>query len=279
MTYDDVTRRDRTLSGALAFAMHVLFLVLMVIGVSWQQKRPDTPVTVDLWSSLPPLPEPQAQAPPEEPKPEPVPPKPVAKPGSEPKPKPKPEPKRESKPDIALKEKLEKERKERERLEAERRQKELEKKAALEKERQLKEQLEATKRKEKEQAALKAREEAARLQAEKERVLKEMAEKEAQQRAMFEKALSEYQQILSSRIRRFVVEPPNLPGNAQAEFEVVQIPGGEVLSVKLKRSSGVPAYDSAVERAILRAQPLPSPPPPLTFSDVRELTLRFRPEK
>jgi colicin import membrane protein len=59
----------------------------------------------------------------------------------------------------------------------------------------------------------------------------------------------------------------------------VQIPGGEVLNVKLKRSSGNSAYDAAVERAIFKAQPLPPPPEPLRFGDFRELNLKFRPKE
>ena len=60
---------------------------------------------------------------------------------------------------------------------------------------------------------------------------------------------------------------------------MVLLPGGEVLHVKLRRGSGVAVYDSAVERAILRAQPLPLPPDPALFKDFRELNLKFRPEK
>jgi colicin import membrane protein len=67
---------------------------------------------------------------------------------------------------------------------------------------------------------------------------------------------------------------------AEVEFEIVVIPGGEVLSAKLKRSSNsIPAYESAVERAIMRAQPLPLPPDPALVSQFRELTLKFYPQK
>jgi colicin import membrane protein len=52
-----------------------------------------------------------------------------------------------------------------------------------------------------------------------------------------------------------------------------------VLSAKLKRSSNsIPAYDSAVERAIMRAQPLPLPPDPALMSQFRELNLVFKPK-
>jgi colicin import membrane protein len=56
----------------------------------------------------------------------------------------------------------------------------------------------------------------------------------------------------------------------------VVLPDGNVLGVKLKKPSGNPAYDNAVERAISRAQPLPMPPDPALLKDFRELNLKFR---
>ena len=73
--------------------------------------------------------------------------------------------------------------------------------------------------------------------------------------------------------------PQNMEGNPQAVFEVVLLPGGEVLSATLKKSSGNAAYDAAVERAISRAQPLPVPTDTDLFQEnFRELTLVFRPK-
>ena len=66
----------------------------------------------------------------------------------------------------------------------------------------------------------------------------------------------------------------------QGDVDIVVLPGGEVLSAKLKRSSNSsPAYDSAVERAILKAQPLPLPPDPALMKDFRELNLVIRPKE
>jgi colicin import membrane protein len=45
--------------------------------------------------------------------------------------------------------------------------------------------------------------------------------------------------------------------------------------VKQTRSSGNPAYDEAVYRAILKSSPLPKPDNPALFE--RRLELRFRP--
>jgi colicin import membrane protein len=251
-----VTRNEKTVSGALALGMHLLFAVLLLFGVAWQHKRSDAPVVVDLWSNLPPLPQPKVVAPPPDVKPEPEPPKPAPAPKVEPKPVPK--------PDIALKEKAEKDRKKKEQDEAEAKKRDEEKKKQVLRDKQEKE-AKAKADKAHQDALRKLEEQAAAQRA---------AQANAQQRL-----IEDYKRRISDKIRRFVVLPPNLQGNPEAEFEVVQIPGGEVLSVKLKRSSGNSAYDAAVERAIYKAQPLPPPPETFRFGDFRELSLKFRPKE
>ncbi|MDH5535118.1 MAG: cell envelope integrity protein TolA, partial [Betaproteobacteria bacterium] len=94
-----------------------------------------------------------------------------------------------------------------------------------------------------------------------------------------QREIDKYKNLISARIRRFIVEPPNLQGNPEVEFDVVVLPGGEVLSVKLRKTSGIAVYDSAVERAIYKAQPLPLPPDASLHKDFRDLNLKFRPEK
>jgi colicin import membrane protein len=49
----------------------------------------------------------------------------------------------------------------------------------------------------------------------------------------------------------------DVPGNPKATFRVEQLPTGEILSVRLTKSSGVPQFDDAVERGINRSSPLP----------------------
>ncbi len=105
------------------------------------------------------------------------------------------------------------------------------------------------------------------------RQIRESLEREAS--ASRGKALDEYISRIRIKVRGNWILPPDLKGNPEAVFNVVQLPTGEVLSVKLSRSSGVPAYDNAVERAILKSSPLPRPDTPEVFS--RELRLTFRP--
>jgi len=249
------TQNEKAVSGALTLVMHLLFFALLVFGVAWQKHEPAAMVA-ELWSSLPAPPPPKAEPVPPTPQPK-VEPK--IEPKIEPKPVPKIEPKPVPKPDIALREKKEKALK-----------------AA--KEREL-----AEKKKGEEQAQLAALKkqqakeaEEMRLAREQDEALRKLAQSQAAAQA---KLVDEYKHLIREKIKRFVIEPPNLPKTAQVEFDVVLLPGGEVLSVKLRKSSALALYDSAVERAILKAQPLPLPPDPSMFKHFRELNLIFRPEQ
>lgn len=86
-----------------------------------------------------------------------------------------------------------------------------------------------------------------------------------------------YVDKIRSKIKSHIVLPPGIVGNPEAIFDVVQLPTGEVLSARLRKSSGNKAYDDAVERAILKSSPLPKPDRPDQFS--RELQLKFRPRE
>ena len=245
------TSRERVISGAFASTMHLLFIALLVFGVNWQKKVEPQVNVVDLWS--PPSPtETKAVAPPP---PAPEPPKPVVKPEPKveqtpPKPVAKPE---AAKPDIALKEK--------EKIEKERR-------VAEEKQK-------AEKKREVEAAAAQKSQ-----QAEVQGLAKEQAEAQqamaSQAAAARKNELDKYRKGISDKIKSRIVRPPNLQGNEESEFDIVVLPDGNVLGVKLKKPSGNPAYDNAVERAISRAQPLPMPPDPALLKDFRELNLKFR---
>ena len=49
----------------------------------------------------------------------------------------------------------------------------------------------------------------------------------------------------------------DVPGNPKVEFKVEELPTGEIISVRLVKSSGIAAFDQAVERGINKASPLP----------------------
>jgi colicin import membrane protein len=84
-----------------------------------------------------------------------------------------------------------------------------------------------------------------------------------------------YVDKIRSKIKGNVNVPSGINGNPEAIFDVIQLPTGEVLSVKLIKSSGYQLYDDAVERAILKSSPLPKPDRPEQFQ--RELKLKFKP--
>jgi len=272
------TGNERVISGALALAMHLLFLVLLVFGVAWQKREPQA-VVVDLWSDLPPMPAPKPPPAPEV-KPAPPPPAPKVEVKPAPKVEPKVEPKPVPDPEIALKEKRERERKAREQALAEKKKREQE--ALAEKKRREAQALAEKKRREERArvAALKAQQakeaEARRLAREQAEALRKLAAAQAAEQA---KLIDEYTRRIREKIKRFIVEPPNLPGNPEVIFAVTVLPGGEILDVKTRRPSAVAAWDSAVERAIRRAQPLPLPPDPALMSKFRELELVFRPKE
>jgi colicin import membrane protein len=87
--------------------------------------------------------------------------------------------------------------------------------------------------------------------------------------------IDKYRAAIAAKVRGNLLRPPGLTGNPEAVFEVDQLPSGEVLNVRLKRSSGVAALDEAIERAIRRSSPLPLPDNRSQFQ--RTLELKFRP--
>jgi colicin import membrane protein len=229
-------------SFVLSALVHIVLAAVLVLGVRWQVHAPDT-VTVDLVEPAPPPPPPVAEAPKPPPKPEPV---------------VKPEPPRPVKPDIAVPKK----------------EKVPPKKAPPPKpkddpdfQKRLREQVAA------EQKLLD--------QQRQERELRELlARKEAEAAraaaAARTRALNEYIARIQAKVKSNWILPQDIQGNPEAIFDVIQLPTGEVLSTRLVKSSGNPAYDAAVERAILKSSPLPLPASRELFS--RELKLTFRPQ-
>lgn len=264
MTTAAISSREQALAGALAFVMHVLFLILLVFGVSWQHQRIDTAVVVDLWRDLPAAPPPAEPPPPPAVKPEPPPPAPRL----EVKPPPKPEPAPAAKPDIALKEKLEKERKLKEQQAVEAKKLAAEKSREAELEKKKRAEAEALKKKQ-------AADTAAKSAADEQQKARDALA--AQQAAAAKREIDKYMDGIRTRVRRFVLVPPSLQGNPEAEFSVTLLPGGEVLDVRLNKTSGNAAYDAAIEAAIRKGQPYTVPIGDQFQQYFRRFTMAFRP--
>jgi colicin import membrane protein len=102
-----------------------------------------------------------------------------------------------------------------------------------------------------------------------------LAQDRAAQSAALARAEQDYIRRIQAKVRGNLIEPGELVGNPEALFAVVQLPTGEIIDVRLVRSSGLRAYDDAVERAIRKSSPLPRPAQPEIWQ--RELNLRVRP--
>lgn len=258
----------RLVAGALALGVHALFVLLLVFGVSWQTEHP-APVMVDLWQALPAAAsQPVAVKPPE-----PVKPAPVLKP-EKPAPAPRPvaeEPPPPKAPDIAL---------EKKRAETDRLKKLKAIQAAEDRARKDAAQAEADalkKSRDKQQAEQKAaqKRQAVLRQLEADELKQSMANEaaanaaraakqaEAQAAGARQAALSQtigkYRDLISATVRGNTRLPDNLKGNPQVRCLVRLLPTGDVVSVRVTQSSGNPAYDEAVVRAIEKSSPLPLP--------------------
>ena len=228
----------KLVSAVLAVTVHLMLLAFLFYGVRWQNQKPEA-IEVELVEAPPPRVEPLAPPQVEQPPP----PQPVV----EPEPTPPP-----PKPEIALKEK------------------EKPKPVPREKPRDApKTPPSFLKQLEQEFKQVTERKDAA-------AIAQEMSQiKAAQAASARNKAIADYIGRIRGKIKGNIVLPLDLKGNPEAVFEVVQLPTGEILSAKLKKSSGHAGYDTAVERAILKASPLPKPEASDLFS--RELELKFRP--
>jgi colicin import membrane protein len=261
-------------SWLLAVTVHVALFAVLFFGIRWKTKQAD-PVMAELWTQLPAVEQPRPPEPPPPPRVEPKPPPPKPEPAPEPKVEPKPAPK----PDIALEqEKKKKEEAEKKRLEDER-------KKLEEAEKRKQEELRAKEEKERREKELA---EKRRVQEENRKRMQDQLNRELAAAAPKApatappvpgdpSALEAWQTQIRAKIRSNIILPPDLAGNPQAEFDVALLPTGEVLSVKLVRSSGNRSLDDAWERAILKSSPLPRPSKPEIF--VRDLRLKFRPNE
>lgn len=257
---------------ALAFTIlvHAGLIAALFLGVQWKRSAPDV-MEVELWSARP-MPATQVEPAPPPPPPEPEPPKPVVKPVIKPEPIPEPP----KKPDIAIKEekkkpelkKLEQPKPELKKPEIKAELKKPEVKPELKKAEPPK--FDFDKELARETSNLKPRPNASAQQ------LTNAALAESEQRASSNKrGLADYASKIRGKVRGNIVLPPNIQGNPEAIFEVSQLPTGEVLAVKLKRSSGNSGLDAAIERAILKSSPLPKPDDPALFQ--RTLEIKYKP--
>lgn len=134
------------------------------------------------------------------------------------------------------------------------------------------------KKREAEAARKKAEEEAdARRKAQLEAQLREELNAE-QNRLNAVKAglLDQYRALIQQKVRRNWIRPPSAGAGVRCELHINQIPGGEVISVRIGDCNGDEATRRSIEAAVKKASPLPEPPDPALFE--RNLILIFQPE-
>jgi colicin import membrane protein len=245
-------------AGALSLLVHGVLLVLLLVSVNWKSVQPMSVAEVELWDSMP-SPKPVVQ-----PKP-PEPPKPVVE--IKPEPKPEPEPKAE----IQLKKKPVKPPKEKV-------QKPIEKPPIEKPKEEPKPKAEPKKVKEDALKKLQQAMLAEDTKAEQHDSQKQEGTVGAKNSQANAGEIAKYSDLIRNKIKQHVNKQLCGSDKPELEFKISLMPTGEVTGTpKLLKSSGIPACDEAVERAILQSQPLPVPTQSDLFSQLRDLNLKFHP--
>lgn len=233
--FDRTPSPGKRAAAVMAVVVHGLLALFLIYGIRWQSTMPEA-VEVELVSTVP-LSAPKSDLKPSpEVKPEP---RPELKVGPPPKPVTPP------KPDIAIKDKPEKK---------------------PEPPKPMFDPMEALKR-ETEQAKREHMSSAA---------SKELAQLQANASSAANKGKADgYIAKIRGKVYGNLVPTPGVMGNPEAVFDVIQLPSGEILELRLVKSSGHAGLDANIERAIRKSSPLPLPERQDEFR--RELRLKFRP--
>jgi colicin import membrane protein len=89
-------------------------------------------------------------------------------------------------------------------------------------------------------------------------------------------ALASWQAQITARIQRAWLRPPSARAGIECVLYVTQVPGGEIVNVRLGSCNGDQAVRESIEAAAYRASPLPPPPDPALFE--RNLEITFKPD-
>jgi colicin import membrane protein len=133
----------------------------------------------------------------------------------------------------------------------------------------------AREQKEREETARKQREARERAQAESE-LQEQLAAENARMQAERAGLLDEYIRLIANQIERNWVPPLSAKPGLDCLVQVVQIPSGDVMDVKVSRCNGDDAVVRSIEAAVRRSSPLPKPPSQAVFE--RNLNVTFRPQ-
>ena len=88
-------------------------------------------------------------------------------------------------------------------------------------------------------------------------------------------ALASWVQQITARIEQAWIRPPSAKPGIDCFLDVTQVPGGEIVNVKVGTCNGDGAVIQSIQDAAYRASPLPPPPDPTLFE--RDLQIEFKP--
>ena len=246
-------------AALLAIIVHSVFFALLVFGVSWQVKQPESAIA-ELWSQLPPMQNVQVVPPPPEPE--------VVK-SEPPKVEPKIEkvkegPKQPTQAEINLQAK-------REKLEKAEREKKLQDEKTLKEKQKL---VEVEKKRKEDETKQKA---VQKLADDKARA--ELAAKEASAATARNASLKDYGDKIARLIRDRANIPDSVTGRPEVQVRLRLLVNGVIFDAQVVKSSGDKVYDDAVERAINGIRQWPQPENAELFGGRRELNLNIRHER
>ena len=116
----------------------------------------------------------------------------------------------------------------------------------------------------------------ARVRAEREADLRrQLAAEENAQRVRASGAGAAWAAAIQARIQRAWLRPDSARAGLDCTVNVTQVPGGEVVGVKINGCNGDETVRQSIEAAVYRASPLPEPPDPALFE--RNIEVRFKP--
>lgn len=106
---------------------------------------------------------------------------------------------------------------------------------------------------------------------------RQMAEEEELQSAAESGLLDQYAEVIRQKVERNWIRPASARPGLHCVVLVKQIPGGDVVEVRVADCNGDAAVVRSIEAAVFRSSPLPPPPNPSLFD--RSLRFEFKPEE
>jgi len=263
---------------SMAVVLHVVLLSSMIVAFDFARPTPFTPMAIQatLVTEIPETPPPVVEKQPEpEPEPEPV----IEEP--EPEPDNSEELRKQAEEEKRIQDALI----EKDRLEKMRQQEEADRKRKEREEAQRKKDEEARQERARQDAERKRQEDAQRQREENERQRKELEAEERQAEINAEEnrlaavdsgELAVYMALIRQKVERNWSAPASANAELKCSVRVQQIPGGEVIGVKILTCNGDDAVKRSVEAAIYRSSPFPEPSDPSLFDRNILLNLSIR---